>query len=520
MIRRALLCSMVVFAAGMSAQTHRGISSDIIDTYTEMIANNPESADLYLSRAGEYQSSGRFSLALDDLTKALSLDKNSDKGMRHAILSRRAAVREITGDIDGAIEDLTEAITLFPDQPSSLSSRARLHIKQGNLDAARADYLKIRRQIPRDPQAIFGLAKVEALAGDADKAIGLANEAVDLYPKKGSSYSGKAEILKTLHRPEAAIDQYLQAVFCDDAASGEAIQKLVDLSYEDFPAVLNGFNRALDEKPTSGILYYLRASVCSAHNHHLQALEDLDHINGSGPFINGVLDVPRAESMVSLGRYQDAESLLESTPATRKTATYYLILSKLQHAVGNNEAALQSASSALMLAPESADAMAAKAGILLALNRNQEASALLAEAIMTQSDRPLYYLQRTAATGSPEFARVALDLPYEPDDPNSLRGFLLLVDGKPEQADAWMSAVMRLAPDTDGSASYIAACYYAYRENYDKAFEYMEKALDKGYANAYNWLTDDTPYVSVAPLRTQQRFADILDKNASKFLKQ
>lgn len=515
-----LFCGLLLSAAAVSGQSRTTISSDIIDTYSEMIAANPKSADLYLSRAGEYQTIGRYSQALDDLSTALGLVKNSDKGVKYAILCRRATIRSITGDRDGAIEDLNDAIVLYPEQPSSIATRADLLLKNGDYAGARADYNRIRRMMPRDQQAIFGLAKVEALSGDSDKAMAYANDAVDLYPRKGISYSGRADILKALNRHEDAIDQYIQAIFCDDSSSGDAIQHLVDLSYDDYKAVEDGFSRAILDKPTAGILYYLRGTIAASHNHHLTALEDMEHIDGSGPFAGGALNTAMAESLFALGMYDNALKVLEETPDNRHNASYFLTRANVNQVLGRLDDALTDASSALAIAPSSADAMVAKSRILMAMGRNDDASKLLGEAILTDSTKPLFYMLRGAVSGNNHFYEQALELPYEPDDPNSLRGFSLLKTGKQEQADAWMSSVMRLATDSDGSASYIAACYYAQRGDTEQAFKFMERALERGYSNAYNWISDTTPDINVAPLRTKPRFAEILERHSNIFRKQ
>lgn len=517
MKKRLLLCALILSALPIVAQTRNQVSNDILDTYNTMIAADPNNADLYLSRAGQYQSIGRYAEALDDLNRALQFDKGSDKSTRYAILCRRANIRRITADIDGAIADLSEAIGYFPEELSAIDTRARLLLSRGDYDGARADFNRIRRIMPRNQQAIFGLARVEALSGNSDKAIELANEAAGIYPSKGSSFIGRAEILKALGRPKDAIDQYIRALFCNDASASEAAQKLVDLSYEDYASVAEGYDRAILEKPTAGILYYLRGSTSAAHNHHLQALEDMNHIDGTGPFAGGALNVARAESMFALGRYPEALKLLADTPVARRNSSYYSILSRVQLASGLKDNALEAASQALRLMPESAEAMANKARVLMAMGRDDEASSILAEAILTDSSKPIYYLLRAAATGNKDFYEQLLDLPYEPSDPNSLRGFAYLGAGQPEQARAWISSVMLLASDSDGSASYIAAALSAQLGDTDAAFRHMEQALKRGYSNAYQWISDNTPLLTVAPLRSQPKFAEILDNYASIF---
>ena len=71
---RSILISFAVAAAlSVAAQDKSRLSTDIIDTYTEMIAASPSNCDLYLSRATEYASQGLLSAALIDLNDAMRL---------------------------------------------------------------------------------------------------------------------------------------------------------------------------------------------------------------------------------------------------------------------------------------------------------------------------------------------------------------------------------------------------------------------------------------------------------------
>ncbi len=80
---------------------------------------------------------GRFSESIDAFDKALPL--NDDIGSKASSQTGRAAAFQGLGDLDGAIEAITEAIALVPDRPHYWWSRATLQAAAGRYDLALAD---------------------------------------------------------------------------------------------------------------------------------------------------------------------------------------------------------------------------------------------------------------------------------------------------------------------------------------------------------------------------------------------
>lgn len=56
---------------------------------------------------------------------------------------RRGWFKSLSGDDDGAIEDLTMAISLNPEYSYSYVSRGDVYARQGKFDLAKADFLKL-----------------------------------------------------------------------------------------------------------------------------------------------------------------------------------------------------------------------------------------------------------------------------------------------------------------------------------------------------------------------------------------
>lgn len=108
------------------------------------------------------------------------------------------------------------------------------------------------------------------------------------------------------------------------------------------------------------------------------------------------------------------------------------------------------------------------------------------------------------------FLTQAVDLTDYPQSINSLRGFALQAMNDNEQARQWLESALLQTSDIDGRAHYLAACLYAQLGDIDSAFDMMRIALQQGYASLYDWKYSDLANLNVAPLRSDDRFSQLL----------
>jgi len=515
MTSRLLLAAILAATIPAAAQQQSRLSSDIIDTYTQMIEAKPESCDLRLSRATEYASQSLLSLALTDLNDALRLAPKGDKSLRFEILTQRAAIYERQMDYAPALADIEAAAALMPDVPSLKLSRGRLLTALGRYAEARDAYNSYRRTDPRSADALFGLAETAAREGDSDKAIGYANDAADAMKGKGEAYLRRAGIFNILGRRSDAIAEYITAINCGDEASGSALQTLADMSYDDYRAVISGFDDAIAKNSTAGQLYYLRATMAQAHEHHREALADLGTIDGTGPFANGALGETIAESLYAMTRYGEALEHLERVPAPMRSASYLTLRSKVLAALGRNDEALAVAENASAAAPGDIAAAEQRARLLAAAERGEEAAAAIAEAMMTAAEPvPSLYFLRAASVSETQRRRLmeeVTELPYAPADPASLKGFALLALGRTDEAVIWANALLRHDTARDGVADFTAACLLARADKPDEALKALAAAIARGFCNLHLIKTDNTPSISIEPLRSNPGFPELND---------
>ncbi len=516
MFPRTVLTLLLASAISVSAQVPSRLSSDIIDTYTGMIASHPSDGSLYLSRATEYVSQGLLSPALSDLNDALRLAPKGDKELRFGILMQRADVLEKQRDYEAALDDIEAASALFPDYSALFLNRARLLTGLARYPEARDYYSRYKRLDPRSNEAIFGLAKVSALEGDSDKAIAYMNEGIQAAPRSGLSYLSASEIHTLLDRNDEAVADCIKAISCGDESAAAALQKLVDMSNESYPTVIAGLDRAITNSPTSGELYYLRGSIAQDHDHHRNALADFNRIDGIGPFAGGALAESIAESKLALAMPEEALAQLDRTPSQLHGTSWHTLRSRILLLLGKKEESLDESEAAKLTDNENIEAAAAKIRALIALGRTDDALAEVSSAILIDpvSYPELYFLGASTTSGARKERMIeeVAELPYDPADPASLKGFALLASDRVDQALVWASALGRFDTVGDGKAHFTAACLYAQAGKPDKAIEALEKALAAGFDNLYLIRIDTTPGISLDPIRQDQRFGSLLTK--------
>jgi tetratricopeptide (TPR) repeat protein len=207
---RAALC----YARGRALET-RGDLTGAADQLTQAIELSPSFASAYLERARVYQSQGEEEHALADMDEAIRLNREHHReyyemyclrGNLHmdldditgAILdlsqaislypngSRayflRAAARALTSDLPGAIEDFSEVIGIRPQDANAYDSRGDIYRQQGNLEQALADFCEAIRISPSEWLFYYHRGLTWATKGDIAYAIRDYRQALGLWP--------------------------------------------------------------------------------------------------------------------------------------------------------------------------------------------------------------------------------------------------------------------------------------------------------------------------------------------------
>jgi len=148
---------------------------------------------------------GRYDEAVQTLQKMVDLRPDLDS------YSRVSYVRELYGDVDGAIEAMGSAVqTALPGSESwawTLTHLGHLYFNRGDLAAAENIYAQVLSAKADYPYALAGQARVAAAEGNTEEAIAIYQQITERLPLP-EFIIALGELYEATGQPDAARQQY------------------------------------------------------------------------------------------------------------------------------------------------------------------------------------------------------------------------------------------------------------------------------------------------------------------------
>lgn len=238
-----------------------------LDLGLEAIQLNPYNSHIYGVLVDAYVELGDYKSAI------LMSDKMINVRPDLRSYSRVSYLREIHGDIDGAIEAMQMAINAgYPTHEQTAWARltlGELFQNQGNLAKAEEQYNIILTQRKDYPFAIAALADIEIEKGNLEKGEALLKEAITIIPEVGF-YVQLAELYKNTNRKDA-FDAIVPAIFImlqDDVDHGHNMNlEYASLHFdllEDYDQALIYVKKEFNKRPTNIDVNRMLAQIYSA----------------------------------------------------------------------------------------------------------------------------------------------------------------------------------------------------------------------------------------------------------------
>ena len=159
------------------------------------------------NRGVERQDKGDLDGAIEDYSEAIRLKPD----YAIAFLSRGTA-RRVKGDFDGAIKDDSQAIRLNPDDGNSFGERGIARQLKGDLDEAIRDYGEAIRLKPDDARMFVRRCEAHLAKGDFDGAIRDCTDAIRIKPDSAESFNDRGVARQDKGDIDGAIQDYSDAV--------------------------------------------------------------------------------------------------------------------------------------------------------------------------------------------------------------------------------------------------------------------------------------------------------------------
>ena len=156
------------------------MSMDDVTKLTTAIEQNPEDIAAWLGRAAAYYEQGYFQQALEDYDHVIAL---VNKFKANALMA--------AGDLQGALDVFTQAITLNPNDAMTYVSRGVALSSMGNNQQAVDDFNTALGLNPNDPAAYHNRGIAFAALGDYAQAIADYDAALAINPNDAMVYHNK-----------------------------------------------------------------------------------------------------------------------------------------------------------------------------------------------------------------------------------------------------------------------------------------------------------------------------------------
>lgn len=517
---RNAIVALTVCTSGM-AVAQQGLSDPMtkamMEVYEQELTANPKAYDIYFRRANEYYKFDQYLRALSDVDNAIKYTPAEDTDMLFQCHSLRGEIYQMLGKHADALADFTEALRLDPTSFMALYQKGNSEYELGNYAEAKNSYNRLRASNGRSAEALTGLARVAVKENNLGLASQYMDDAVSMMPTDSDIYVRRSSVRRMLGDNTGAVEDLIMAISIDSNA--KAFQELINVSNQDYPAVITALSNAVHQAPEQGMFYYIRGVIAQAHNHFPSAIADYRKIIDENLYNYAGIYASLGECYYALCDFQQAlENVNQAIGMSSDNGEYFIALARIYRAQGRYDDAMRAISSALEKIPGSAAAQSEKGKILFSQKKYDEASEIFGELAIDNPNDPMNYMLRAwvltdglgkSGNALPIYNRV-LELDLDPFMPSSLHGFALLFAGKHAEAIKWADSIVRDNNDTDGSINYLAACLYAQAEETDKAFDCLETALNKGYSNKYQYTICDDARINLAPLRKNPRFTTTL----------
>lgn len=491
-------------------ELNNGNQEEALSFFKKELEANPKNGYAYSWIAMIYGSNDEQGRALSAVESALKYLPKKDETFVASAYAIRANVYLELKDTTKALSDFTSAVKAAPKDDNWYEKRAQLYYELGKYDLADADYHQIQKLDKTKVMGYMGIGRNRIAQKQWDEAIEQFNYVQSLYNDYSSAYSFRAEAYMGQEKWAEATDDLITALALD--GDNKAFYLMQELKEPALSMMVAKLKIQGAKKPNDSYFHY-----CA-----------------------GVISENANDFEKALNFYQEARKRETDVLTLRRISQCYLELS-------NYEAALSSVNQAIDLDTTDTSLLSHKADILTYKGDYAKAIEIWNGLVDLSPDNTRYYYRRAMTKKLVDDIDGAIDdytmaITLFPKFPYALalRADLYTQQGKLDLAKAdWLQVIdvesemndidrspyayqalgnnekaialvdSIIASDKDNEGNYYdAACIYSRMKKREKALEYLAIALEKGYRNIENIMTDyDMDF-----LRDTEEFNQLINK--------
>jgi tetratricopeptide (TPR) repeat protein len=439
------------------------------------------------------------------LRKALELAGEKEKSAAYAQL---ANLFFTSGREEEATKLLREGVEAVPDPVDLIYILARLERMRGNEAEADALVERATRERPNDPRVFLVLASYRTRNGDRAGGLEAAEKAVALDPQGSDGLLRKAEIVVEMgyrKERETGVEEgagIVAEVLAREPSNPEAlfVDAKIKVTRNQIVDAIAAVRAALESRPDWAEARYVLGAALAANKDYAGARSELARALDLDPSLteaNQVLaqvhhrlgeneyavDVGRrylrqrpdeiklrllvAQSLVNLGKVDEAQAELDAVPADKRSSEVDYALGRIYLGKREPERARRHLIAAAEAMPHHPEVLEA----LIQLDRREQ--------LRAQAEKKPAAIEAANQRVAESFARVRAAVEAKPGDSSlkQLEGVVAAMERRNDDAEAAFRKAVELDP-TERSAHERLARFYGATGRPDMTIETYEKALE------------------------------------------
>mgnify|MGYP002558740324 CR=1 FL=1 len=456
--------------------------SAALESFEAELDDDPDNGYAYALMSVIYYESGELGPAMSSANYALKYLPRRDRSIRAMAYCYRAFASEALEDYDAALSDYASAIKLSPDDASFYDGRGDLYYKLGEYELSDRDYLKMVELDSGDYMGYMGLARNANARKDFQLAADILSKVVKMEPEYSSGYSFRAESYVGLGKYDEAVDDIISALSIDgDEKAWYILTSDIPADFQQKAVLKLKLQQAKNPGDSSWPLYM--ALLYKSQGKNGDALDCLLEANDRSELFSYFI----ADCYKSLGRPETALEYVNYSVAQDSADCDYLTLKAgILHDLDRDEEATDLLASVIEIDPEYYAAYYQRGFYRKYAGDADGAIEDFTMAILIDPSFVYSYLARGdiyASLGDDDLARSDYQEVIQLDtvpEAGSCAFYAYAALGDEDMAIDFLNKILEENPD-DAECNYGAACLYSRMKDQGQALSYLRRALELGF---------------------------------------
>lgn len=485
-------------------------TEEALNYFKKEVENDPKNGYAYTWMSLIYYYDNQYGNALSAINMAQKyLPKKDVEYVAYALCSR-ADIYLALEDTIKALEDFSTAIKTYPKDEDIYKKRAQVYFELQQYDKADSDYEQIKKQDQASSLSYMGIGRNRNAQERWDEAIEQFNQVITLYSTYSQAYAFRAKAYMGKEDWAKATDDILTALTID--SSDDAFALLQELKDDAADMMITKFKIQATKKPNEFYWPYCIGLMYENANLYGKAISYYEKANSID--VNPITYYRISICHLNANEYEDALNNIDKTLELDSTdITYRLTKGMIMNSMDNADAAIAEWDKFIADYPDYSWGYSFRADMKTVKHDYAGSIDDLTMAITLNTNASSFYCKRADLchlTGDETKAKAdyqkVIDMETEGGSYDRAP-YAFLGIGNKAKAIAVMDSILS-AENADEDDYYDAACLYSRMKDKQKALDYLGKAFEKGYNNAFHIQRDyDMDF-----LRDTKEFADTIAK--------